>query len=67
MRNSRRSYPPAPVYRAVLALRRLGRRVENYDRDRRLHVVDNAIVEESALLAQAVTVPSAGSRRRRAA
>lgn len=46
----RETYPSARVYRAVLALRRQGRRVENYCRDRRLHVLDNAIFEERALV-----------------
>lgn len=50
---SRRAYPSAAVYDAVLVLRRQGRRVENYDRDRRLHVIDNAIVEEAMLLERA--------------
>lgn len=47
------SYPSPTVYRAIVALRRQGRRVENYCRDRRLHAVDNAIVEEKALIAAA--------------
>jgi len=50
MSELRRSYPSATVYHAVLRLRRLGHRVESYCRDRRLHVIDNAIVDERELL-----------------
>lgn len=47
------SYPTPRVYGAILALRRDGERVENYCRDRRLHVIGNAILDEAALLARA--------------
>lgn len=47
------SYPTPRIYGAVLALRRNGIRVENYCRDRRLHVIGNAIIDERALLALA--------------
>lgn len=47
------AYPTPRVYGAILALRRRGERVENYCRDRRLHVVGNAVVDEAALIARA--------------
>lgn len=58
-----RPYPSAAVYRAVLMLRRHGRRVENYDRDRRLHVLDNAIVDEAGLIERATGLRAAGTAR----
>lgn len=62
------TYPTPRVYGAILALRREGERVENYCRDRRLHVVGNAVVDESALLARAAAAGHAvrHSARRRA-
>lgn len=51
------SYPTPRVYGAILALRRDGERVENYCRDRRLHVIGNAILDEAALLARAAGLP----------
>lgn len=47
------SYPTRRVYNAILALRKRGERVENYCRDRRLHVIGNAILDDSMLLARA--------------
>lgn len=47
------SYPTPRVYRAVVTLRRRGVRVENYCKDRRLHVIGNAIHDEATLLAYA--------------
>ncbi|NYZ12381.1 hypothetical protein HL658_07455 [Azospirillum sp. RWY-5-1] len=64
MRRTRSSYPSPSVYRAVLVLRRAGRRVESYDRDRRLHVVDNAIMDEPMLVARAGQSTPAATRRR---
>jgi hypothetical protein len=52
------AYPPPRVYRAVLVLRRQGRRVENYCRDRRLHALDNAILDEAGLVAMAAAAES---------
>lgn len=49
------SYPTRRVYDAIIALRRRGERVENYCRDRRLHVIGNAILDDSMLLARAGT------------
>ena len=52
------AYPTPRVYGAILALRRRGERVENYCRDRRLHVVGNAVVDEAALIARAKALNS---------
>lgn len=56
------SYPTPRIYGAILALRRGGERVENYCRDRRLHVIGNAILDEDTLLARAAEVGYAARR-----
>jgi hypothetical protein len=57
------SYPTPHIYGAILALRRDGRRVENYCRDRRLHVIGNAILDEETLLARAAEVGYSRAKR----